>query len=180
MMSLVADPLYVGLGGNVGDVPAAFAAAVDALRVLPWVSGVRVSSLWESAPVGPVHAQPWFVNAVAEVTPAADATPAPREIMADLLAIETRLGRDRARETPQGPRAIDLDLLLWGALVMSDPGPPRVALPHPRLAQRAFALEPLVELAGEDLVIPVIARRAGELLVALRRDPSQRVRRRAV
>jgi 2-amino-4-hydroxy-6-hydroxymethyldihydropteridine diphosphokinase len=172
----VEDPLYVGIGGNVGDVPSTIAAAIDRMRALPFVSAVRVSSLWKSMPVGPVQAQPWFVNACAELTLREPVAPAATQIMSALLEIERELGRDRSRERAEGPRPIDLDLLLWGARVLSDPGPPRVAIPHPRLAQRAFALEPLVELAGPDVVIPVDQRRAGELVAALRRDPAQRVR----
>jgi 2-amino-4-hydroxy-6-hydroxymethyldihydropteridine diphosphokinase len=166
-------PIYVGQGGNVGDVRGAFARAVEQLRRLDGVAAVRMSSLWESAPLGPIPDQPWFTNAVAEVTLVEGAAPGPTAFLEALLAIEARLGRDRAAQAPGGPRTIDLDLLLWGDRVLDEPGPPRVILPHPRLAGRAFALAPLVELAGPDLLIPG-AGRAGALLAAARRGQALR------
>src|SRR5205823_3895503 len=125
-----------------------------------------------SAPVGPLVTQEWFENSAVEL--AVDDSLRPRGLMAALLGIERTLGRDRAYETPQGPRPIDLDILAWGARVLDDPGPPAVVLPHPRLAVRAFALAPLVELAGEDFHVP-LAGRAGDLLAAALADPSQQV-----
>lgn len=166
--------VFVGLGGNVGGeavVRARFAAAAEAMAALPGVRGVRLSSVWRTAPVGPVAAQPAFLNAAAELLVDAGA---PGALLAALLDIEAAHGRDRARETPQGPRPLDLDLLLWGDAVVDDPGPPRVIVPHPRLSTRAFALAPLVELAGEDLTVPG-AGPVGRLLAAATADPAQRV-----
>ncbi len=150
-----------------GDVAAAIARAAAEVAALPGVAGVRLSSLWQTAPVGPVREQPAFVNAAAEVRFAHP--PPPRELLRALLDIERRLGRDRSREVPQGPRAIDLDLLVWGDREAADP---ELRLPHPRLARRAFALAPLVELAP-DLVIPG-AGPAAALLAGL---ADQRIRR---
>jgi 2-amino-4-hydroxy-6-hydroxymethyldihydropteridine diphosphokinase len=161
----------VGLGGNVGE-PDAIARRFDA--ALAAIGGVvRRSSLWRTAPVGPVTAQAPFLNAVAEVE-APEATPS--AFLARLLAVEAAHGRDRARETPKGPRTLDLDLLLWGAAALDDPGPPRAIVPHPRLARRAFALGPLVEIAGPDLVVPgPDGGRAGDLLAAALADPAQHI-----
>ncbi|HKA86253.1 MAG TPA: 2-amino-4-hydroxy-6-hydroxymethyldihydropteridine diphosphokinase [Haliangiales bacterium] len=156
----MSDLAYIGLGGNVGDVAATFGRAAAGLAALPGVAGVRLSSLWETAPVGPVREQPAFLNAAAELS--FSRAPAPVDLLRALLDIERRLGRDRSREVPGGPRAIDLDFLLWGDRVVDEP---ELRLPHPRLHARAFALAPLVELAPH-ATIPG-AGRAAALLVRL-------------
>ena len=161
------EPAYVGLGANVGDAAGRLRWAEGELAALPGVERVRLSSLWKSSPVGPVADQPWFVNACAELV--FGEAPGPLELLDQLLAVEARAGRAREREVAQGPRALDLDLLVWGDRVVDAP---RLTLPHPRLAVRAFALAPLVDLAGPDLVIPG-AGRAGELLARALGDPSQ-------
>jgi 2-amino-4-hydroxy-6-hydroxymethyldihydropteridine diphosphokinase len=145
---------YVGFGANLGEPRTTLARVVEALRPR---FAVRVSSLWRTEPVGRAD-QPWFVNACLAL--AADAAPAPRALLEELLALEAALGRDRTRETPGGPRACDLDLLLVDGVVTNEPG---LDLPHPRMHERAFVLAPLVELAGPDLVIPGRGR-AGDLL----------------
>src|SRR6185503_3327311 len=104
------EPAYVGLGANVGDVVTRIHWAGSELAALPGVSRVRLSSMWRSSPVGPVPDQPWFVNAVAELGFHLWAAPHPVALLAALLAIEERAGRARDRETPQGPRPLDLDL----------------------------------------------------------------------
>lgn len=167
------EPAYVGIGTNVGDPIERIDRARVGLRMIPGVERVALSSLWRSAPVGPVPDQPWFVNACAALY-FASAPPGPRALLAALLDIEARAGRDRRVETPQGPRALDLDLLVWGAQIVDDPGPPPVRLPHPRLHERAFALAPLVELAGPELLIPGRGR-AGDLLARALADPRQAV-----
>ena len=128
---------YVGLGGNLGDRRAMLDAAVDALRREPAIDVVAVSSYRETEPVGVVD-QPRFLNGAA----ALETELAAQELMERLLAVERELGRTRdgARF---GPRTIDLDLLLYGDETIDEPD---LAVPHPRLAERAFALEPLVEL----------------------------------
>jgi 2-amino-4-hydroxy-6-hydroxymethyldihydropteridine diphosphokinase len=166
------EPAYVGLGANIGDAVARLRWAERELAALPGVARVRLSSLWRSAPVGPVRDQPWFVNACAELVFGTSGAPPPVALLAELLALEARAGRSREREVAQGPRALDLDLLLWGDLALDDPGPPPLRLPHPRLHLRAFALAPLVELAGPDLEIPG-AGRAGDLLARALADPAQ-------
>lgn len=144
--------VYVGLGGNVGDVRHTFVCAAEAIRTVHGVLSLRSSSLWESAPVGPVAGQAFFLNACLQARVTRTVTP--QAFLWALLDIERALGRDRSREQAQGPRVLDLDLLLWGALELADPGPPPLLVPHPRLGERAFALLPLCELAGEDFLVP--------------------------
>ncbi len=167
---------YVGMGGNVGGdaaVCARFDAAAAAIAALERVASVRRASVWRTSPVGPVQDQAAFMNTACLVVLRGLR---PVELLRALLDIEATLGRDRSRELRVGPRPIDLDLLLWDDLVVDDPGPPRLTLPHPRLVVRAFALAPLVELAGEDLLIPGPAGgRVGDLLTAALADPAQRV-----
>jgi 2-amino-4-hydroxy-6-hydroxymethyldihydropteridine diphosphokinase len=135
---------YVGLGANLGDRSAMLRAALEQLAAEPGVSLVAVSSVRETDPVGPVD-QPRFLNAAA----ALDTELSPRELLDRLLGIERRLGR--MREGPRfGPRTIDLDLLLYGEERLDEPS---LELPHPRLHERLFALEPLFEL-DPSLVVP--------------------------
>lgn len=127
---------YVGLGSNLGDREAHVRAAIEALGGLPDTAVTRVSSLYETEPVGGVD-QPWFLNAVAQL----DTELEPRQLLWNLLRIERALGRVRVQR--HGPRSIDLDLLLVGERVVDDPD---LKLPHPELLHRAFVLIPLVEL----------------------------------
>jgi 2-amino-4-hydroxy-6-hydroxymethyldihydropteridine diphosphokinase len=136
---------YVGLGANLGDREATIRRAVALLDELGGVAVVGVSTLRETEPWGPVE-QPRYLNGAAAVETAL----APRELLDALLDVERRLGRDRANEQRWGPRTIDLDLLLYGDLVLDEPG---LGVPHPRLHERRFALEPLVELTP-DAVVP--------------------------
>jgi 2-amino-4-hydroxy-6-hydroxymethyldihydropteridine diphosphokinase len=135
---------YVGLGANLGDRDAMLRAALEQLAGGPEVEVVAVSAFRETEPVGIVD-QPRFVNAAAAV----DTSLSARELLDRLLAIEQRLGR--TREGPRfGPRTIDLDLLLYGDEEIAEPG---LRVPHPRLHERLFALEPLAELDPQ-LVVP--------------------------
>jgi 2-amino-4-hydroxy-6-hydroxymethyldihydropteridine diphosphokinase len=135
---------YVGLGANLGDRSAMLRAAVEALRREPALTVVAVSSISETDPVDYLD-QPPFLNAAV----ALDTALTPRELLDVLLAIEGRLGR--TREGPRfGPRTIDLDLLLYGEEQVDEPG---LEVPHPRLHERLFALEPLLEL-DPALVLP--------------------------
>jgi 2-amino-4-hydroxy-6-hydroxymethyldihydropteridine diphosphokinase len=142
---------YIGLGSNLGDREGNLRAALGRLAEL---GEVRVSSFRETDPVG-VTDQPRFLNAAAELSTEL----LPRDLLDALLAIERDLGRDRSREQRWGPRTLDLDLLLYGEEVIDEPG---LAVPHPRLVERRFVLEPLYELAP-DLVLPD-GTRAGDLL----------------
>ena len=145
---------YIGLGANLGDREENLRAALERLRGL---GPLRVSSFRETEPVGVID-QPPFLNAAAEL----ETDLAPRELLARLLEIERDLGRERAEETRWGPRPIDLDLLVYGAGTIEEPG---LTVPHPRLAERRFELEPLHELAP-DLALPD-GRRIRDLLDAL-------------
>ena len=139
---------YVGLGANLGDREGSLRAAVDALAALPGVRVAAVSSFRDTAPVGYVD-QPRFLNGAV----ALDTTLGARELLDALLEVERSLGR--TREGPRyGPRTIDLDLLLYGDETIDEPG---LRVPHPRLSERAFVLEPLAEL-DPGLVVPGRAR----------------------
>jgi 2-amino-4-hydroxy-6-hydroxymethyldihydropteridine diphosphokinase len=128
--------VYIGLGGNLGDPIATLREALARVAQLPGVELDAVSSAYESAPVG-LEDQPPFINAAARVL-----TDAPlAELLAGLLGIERELGR--VRTVRYGPRTCDLDILLAGDETVGEPG---LAVPHPRLAERRFALAPLVEL----------------------------------
>jgi 2-amino-4-hydroxy-6-hydroxymethyldihydropteridine diphosphokinase len=129
---------FVGLGANLGDREQMLRRAVDGLRGLPATDVRAVSSLRDTAPVGYVD-QPRFLNGAVELETALTA----RELLDELLRIERELGRDRTQGPPQGPRPIDLDLLLYGGEQIDEPG---LEVPHPRLQERRFALEPLFDL----------------------------------
>jgi 2-amino-4-hydroxy-6-hydroxymethyldihydropteridine diphosphokinase len=129
---------YVGLGSNLGDREATIRQALRLLGFEPGIRVVAVSSLRETDPVGHLD-QPRFLNGACAVETEHSA----RQLLDRLLAVERTLGRDRSREERWGPRAIDLDLLLYGDEVVDEPG---LAVPHPRLSERRFALEPLQEL----------------------------------
>ena len=136
--------VYVGLGSNLGDREATIRAALDRIQSLDGAVVLRVSSLRETEPVG-YEDQPRFVNGVAEL----ETTLEPLELLDRLLKIERDLGRNR--DGPRfGPRPIDLDLLLYDDVVLDHP---RLTLPHPRLTEREFVLEPLAEL-DSDLEVP--------------------------
>ena len=123
---------YVGLGANVGD------REGQILEAAAMIGAARLSALIETEPWG-LADQPPFLNAAAEVETGLSA----RGFLDRLLAVERRLGRLRTGKR-WGPRTIDLDLLLFGAETIDEPG---LTVPHPYLLERAFALEPLRELA---------------------------------
>ena len=134
---------YVALGANLGDPAATIRAAFGALANLPESRVVHCSSLYRTTPVGNTE-QPEFINAVA----ALETTLAPESLLDALFDIEARFGRIRAEKN--GPRTLDLDLLLYNNQQLNLP---RLTLPHPRLHLRAFVLYPLAELAP-DLQLP--------------------------
>ncbi|MDR1996132.1 2-amino-4-hydroxy-6-hydroxymethyldihydropteridine diphosphokinase [Azonexus sp.] len=134
---------YVALGANLGDPASTIRAAFGALANLPASRVARCSSLYRTAPVGLAN-QPDFINAVALL----DTTLAPPELLAELLDIECRFGRRRREKN--GPRSLDLDLLLYDERRLDLP---ELTLPHPRLHLRAFVLQPLAEIAP-DLRLP--------------------------
>lgn len=148
---------YVGLGANLGDRLATITVATARLGALSGVELVAVSQLRETDPVGVVD-QPRFLNGACSI----DTSLEPRPLLDALLAIESSLGRvrDGAR---WGPRAIDLDLLLFGTRSVEEPG---LSIPHPRLQERGFVLEPLLDLEP-DLTLPD-GRKVKDLFSALK------------
>lgn len=152
---------YIGLGSNLassaGNPAETVRAAVRALGEIGTVTAM--SSLYQTAPVG-FREQPDFINAVACV----ETEQAPEDLLREMLAIERRFGRDRRLSVPNGPRTLDLDLLLVlsaGKAVFCKS--PTLTLPHPDIAGRRFVLQPLVEIAPE-LRHPVLAKSMRELL----------------
>jgi 2-amino-4-hydroxy-6-hydroxymethyldihydropteridine diphosphokinase len=129
---------FVGLGSNLGDPREQIRRALELLAAEDGVEVVAVSTLRETDPVG-YEVQPRFLNGAAELRTSLSA----RELLERLLGIERRLGRVRGEGPRFGPRTIDLDLLLHGDEVVAEPG---LVVPHPRLHERRFALEPLAEL----------------------------------
>jgi 2-amino-4-hydroxy-6-hydroxymethyldihydropteridine diphosphokinase len=141
-----AEPVVIGLGGNVGGDPAIALRFDRARTALAELGDVRSARLYRSAPIGPD--QPWFLNTAVRV---AVAGAQPGELLATLRELERLLGRRREAEQRWGPRPIDLDVLVWGARTLRTP---ELEVPHPRLAERRFALLPLIDLVGEGFVIP--------------------------
>ena len=157
-----APPLvFIGLGANLGDAAATLAAALDALRALPGTRLVAQSSRWRSAPID--AGGPDYLNAVVELR----TTLEPLALLDALQSIEAAHGRQRPYRN--APRTLDLDILAFGDLLTETP---RLSLPHPRLAQRAFALAPLLEI-DPTLSLPGLGR-LDALLAAL---PPQRIER---
>jgi 2-amino-4-hydroxy-6-hydroxymethyldihydropteridine diphosphokinase len=134
---------YVALGSNLGNPVQTIEDAIDAMAALRGSLLKAISSLYRTAPVGLRH-QPDFINAVV----ALDTRLGPRDLLAELFALEARFGRERS--VRNAPRTLDLDLLLHGDTVQDDP---ELTLPHPRMHERAFVLMPLAEIAPA-LVIP--------------------------
>jgi 2-amino-4-hydroxy-6-hydroxymethyldihydropteridine diphosphokinase len=158
---------FVGLGSNLGEREALIRQALDELAALPGTTLIRVSSLYDTEPVGEIE-QPRFLNAVAML----DTELTARQLLWNLQRIEARLGRTRTQRW--GPRTMDLDLLLYGDLVIEEAD---LVLPHPELAHRAFVLVPLVELDPQ-LVHPVSGLTAVQLLARLEhKSPVKRISR---
>jgi 2-amino-4-hydroxy-6-hydroxymethyldihydropteridine diphosphokinase len=147
--------VYLGLGSNLGGREANLREALDRLES----DGIRVirrSSLYETEPQD-LHDQPWFLNAVAEV----ETDLFPLQLLARIQNIEREMGRWRM--TPKGPRNIDIDVLFYGRGVITTAD---FQVPHPRIAQRRFVLEPLSEIAPE-FRHPLSGKTAREMLAAL-------------
>jgi 2-amino-4-hydroxy-6-hydroxymethyldihydropteridine diphosphokinase len=131
------EEAYVGIGSNLGDRERNVRRAIELLRADAQIQVIAVSELRETDPVGFVD-QPRFLNGAVHVRTVLP----PRALLERLLEIERTLGRVRTAAR-YGPRTIDLDLLLYGDKVVDEPG---LRIPHPRLAERRFALEPLLDL----------------------------------
>ena len=145
---------YIALGSNLGDRERHLDAGLAALRALPGVRDVVVSRIYETDPVGPGEQRP-YLNAVARVRTRL----APRVLLDRLFEIERSEGRERSGER-NAPRTLDLDLILYGDLVLDETG---LIVPHPRFRERRFVLEPLAEIAPA-FVDPVTRRTVADLL----------------
>jgi 2-amino-4-hydroxy-6-hydroxymethyldihydropteridine diphosphokinase len=154
---------FVGVGSNLGDREFLIRNAVEGLRAVPRTSVLRVSSLYDTDPVGELE-QPAFLNAVVWLETELE----PRELLWHLLLIEKRMGRVRTQKW--GPRSIDLDLLFFGGTVLQDPD---LTLPHPEAHRRAFVLIPLQELDA-DFVHPETGEPIRKMIRRL--DPTPGVR----
>jgi 2-amino-4-hydroxy-6-hydroxymethyldihydropteridine diphosphokinase len=136
---------FIGLGSNLGERESTINRGLEAIDRIGGTRLLRVSTLRETDPVG-LTDQPRFLNGAAMIATNATAD----ALLQRLLDVERRLGRDRSASPPGGPRTIDLDLLLYGDETIDEPG---LQVPHPRLHERRFVLEPLQEISPE-LVIP--------------------------
>ena len=139
----MADAL-IALGGNVGDVRATFQKAIANICGMTQAALLARSSDYATPPWGGVE-QARFVNACIEIETSLD----PHALLFTLQKIETKFGRDRARETRWGPRTLDLDLIAYDEVSMQKP---ELTLPHPRLFERAFVLVPLAEIAPDRVI----------------------------
>jgi 2-amino-4-hydroxy-6-hydroxymethyldihydropteridine diphosphokinase len=159
----VSKTVYLSIGSNLGGRERNLR---DALGLLagPSLRILRVSSFYETEPRD-VPDQPWFVNAVVE----AETDLFPKQLLARLQKIERQLGRKRIR--PKGPRTIDIDILLYGEAVIATDD---LTVPHPRMGERRFVLEPLAEL-GPELRHPVTRRTVREMLRAVAGQQVRRV-----
>ena len=152
---------YLSIGSNVGERAASLNAAIDGLRPLGDV--VAISSFYETEPVE-FTAQAWFLNCAVIVR----TEKSPQQLLAGILGIERQLGRRRTEK--KGPRIIDVDILLFGSLIVDEAG---LTIPHPAMHERRFVLEPLAEVAPE-VLHPLLRRTIRELRDAL--PPGQIVR----
>lgn len=137
---------YIGLGSNLDDPAAQIANAIDALKTLPDTLARAVSGFYRNPPMGPQD-QPDFVNAVLAI----ETGLSPRALLDAMQKIEQTQGRERSLHL-WGPRIIDLDLLVYGDALLSED---RLKVPHPGIAERAFVLVPLAEIAPQ-LKIPTL------------------------
>jgi 2-amino-4-hydroxy-6-hydroxymethyldihydropteridine diphosphokinase len=150
---------YIALGSNVGERDTTLRVALQKLHTQSGVSVRRISQFHRTEPLGGPAGQDDYFNAAAEV----ETELSPENLLAAMQAVESELGRDRSKEVRWGPRTCDLDLLLFGEAVQDAPS---LTIPHPRMHERRFVLEPLAEIAP-DLVHPVLHKTITELLAEL-------------
>ncbi len=149
---------YIGIGTNLGDRRSHVEHAVEQLGGLPDSCLTAVATVIETDPIGPIS-QGTYLNTVAAIRTGL----APIGLLDLLQDIERQRGRDRATETRWGPRTLDLDILIFGDRVVQMPG---LVIPHKRLAERAFVLIPLAQIAP-DLPVPGAGHTVGSMLEAL-------------
>jgi 2-amino-4-hydroxy-6-hydroxymethyldihydropteridine diphosphokinase len=144
--------IYLSLGSNIGERDQNIARAIESLPS-HGVRLVKQSALYETEPVE-LRAQDWFLNCVANV----ETTLSPQELMQLLVKIERSMGRERL--VPKGPRIIDVDIVLYGAEIVTEP---HLEVPHPRMADRRFVLAPFAEIAPE-MIHPILQKTIRQLL----------------
>lgn len=146
-------PVFIGIGSNVGD---AIDNCIKAVKEIGLIKGnriVKVSSLYRTEPISHIK-QDWFVNCVVKIE--TDLTP--YSLLSDLQDVEKRLGRKR--DIIHGPRRIDLDILIFNSLIIDAD---KLIIPHPRMHERRFVLEPLSEI-GRDIIHPIIGKSVSMML----------------
>lgn len=153
--------VYLSLGSNIGDREANLRTAIEKMKAFG--NPAAVSSFYETEPVE-VSSQPWFLNCAIKF----ETEKMPRQLIAAILSLEQEMGRQRKQK--YGPRVIDIDILFFGSSIVELPS---LTVPHPKLQQRRFVLEPLAEIAPE-VRHPVLKRTVRELRDAL--PPGQTVR----
>ena len=142
-------PVALALGGNQGDVARTFKRLMGRIERDPRYTILRRSDWIETDPVGGPAGQPRFLNGALTL----EVKASPQELLASCQEWEAHFGRDRTDEVPDGPRPLDVDLLLFGSEVIASEGPLHLTVPHPRMRVRGFVLEPLSQIAA-DWVIP--------------------------
>jgi len=157
------ETVYLSLGSNLGDRERMLRSALAALEA-PDLRIRRVSSIYETEPLE-LRDQPWFLNLVAE----AETDLFPRQLLARIRKVEIQLGRKRLRRG--GPRTIDIDILFYGQAVIDSA---ELVIPHPRLSERRFVLEPLAELSP-DFRHPVTRLTVAEMLPATREQVVRKI-----
>ena len=146
---------YIGLGANLGNCRENILQAWSRLGEIKGIELLALSSPYRSEPVG-MESENWFINAVGSL----QTTLGPEELLGEMMAVETSLGRSRVAGEKPADRPVDLDLLYWDDRISSDPG---LTLPHPEIANRLFVLKPLAEI-GPEQVHPVIQKTSLEML----------------
>jgi len=149
---------WLGLGGNLGDTRSCFRKALKLIEERNLGKIMRKSSLYLTEPVG-IESRDWFLNAVVEI----ESSLAPEAMLGELQKIESELGRQPGEKSRTLPRTIDLDILMADAIIMARP---ELVIPHLRMAERRFVLEPLAELAALALH-PVLKKSMEQLLKEL-------------
>ncbi|MBI4322750.1 MAG: 2-amino-4-hydroxy-6-hydroxymethyldihydropteridine diphosphokinase [Candidatus Omnitrophica bacterium] len=148
--------VFVGIGSNEGDRLEHLSRAIQALGSTPGISVTQMATIYDTEPLGPP--QPEYLNTVVEL----DTTRSPQQLLDALQLLERQLGRLPSAQR-WGPRVIDLDILLYDDRILNEP---TLVIPHPRLHERRFVLEPLAQLAPT-LVHPVLRKTVEELLANL-------------